>query len=38
VDEVESIANDDERKLLSQLGLLQEVLDLLRIVVVLKGS
>ncbi|KAJ7828940.1 hypothetical protein B0H14DRAFT_3718285, partial [Mycena olivaceomarginata] len=34
VDEVETIANNDERKLVSQLGLFEEVLDLLGVVVV----
>lgn len=34
VDEVETIANDDERKLVGQLGLFEEVLDLLGVVVV----
>ena len=34
VNKVESVADDDERKLVGKLGLLQEVLDLLRVVVV----
>ena len=32
MDEVESVADNDERKLVRQLSLLQEVLDLLRVV------
>lgn len=32
VDEVETVANDDKRKLIGKLGLLEEVLDLLRVV------
>ena len=32
--EAESVANDDERKLILQLGLFEEVLDLLRVVMV----
>jgi hypothetical protein len=34
VHEIETVADDDEGELISQLGFLQEVLDLLRIVVV----
>jgi hypothetical protein len=34
VDKVETVANDDKGKLVGQLGLLEEVLDLLRVVVV----
>jgi hypothetical protein len=34
VNEVEPIADDDERQLLGELSLLQEVFDLLRIVVI----
>jgi hypothetical protein len=34
VNEVETVADDDEGKLVSQLGLLQEVLDPLRVVAV----
>ena len=32
--EIEAVANDDEWELISQLGLLQEILDLLGVVVV----
>jgi hypothetical protein len=34
VDEVEAVADDDKRQLIGKFGLLQEILDLLRIVVV----
>ena len=34
MDKVETVANNDKRKLLGELGLLEEVLDLLRVVVV----
>jgi hypothetical protein len=32
MDEVESVANNDQGKLLSEVGLLEEILDFLRVI------